>query len=551
MARTTPNRLALAMLRMGAILPLLGPSSGFSQTAPPTQPATLPGAALPAPRPLAADAPAAAPNAGSLPAYPINLPTALRLAFTSNLDIAQARETVNQVQARFDRARVSILPNFGIGSAYNHHEGNIQKTEGNIIKANRDALFVGGGPSLTFSTTEAIFAPLAARQLAASAQAGLIRVDQDTLLAVTDVYLNVLRARRRVARINETLEQLVSERASPMRGQSKGLLPLIQAFVAGGAKEAFPADLERVRVEVLRRRDELVGALDELHLASAELARLLRLDPAIPLEPVEDIRFPLPVPVDGWPERPLAELVEVALRSRPELAENQALIAAALARVRAAQYRPLLPNVVLNYNWGDFGGGPDLNNPVILPPATKGGPPRVVAVPGFGPSGRIRHFDTRTDLDASLVWRLDNLGLGNVAELREQRSLHQFAILRELQAQDRVIAQVVQARELVQAWRDRLKINQSALFDAKGAPEGPVFRSLRLNFERIRGGEGRPLEVLDSVRGLSDSLEAYGQAVTDYERAQMRLLYALGVPLQALWHEGTPPEKHEAVINKR
>ena len=185
--------------------------------------------------------------------------------------------------------------------------------------------------------------------------------------------------------------------------------------------------------------------------------------------------------------------------------------------------------MVVNYNWGDFGGDPDLNPSLVLPPATRGGPPRVVSQPGFGPSGRFHHFAPRTDLDVSLVWRLQNLGLGNRAEQREQESVRRQATLRQLQTQDRVVTQVVQAQEQLQGWRERLDITRSALFDAEGKPAGPVFRSLRLNFERIQGGEGRPLEVLDSIRGLSDTVEAYGQAMTDYERARFRLLAVLGV----------------------
>jgi hypothetical protein len=57
-----------------------------------------------------------------------------------------------------------------------------------------------------------------------------------------------------------------------------------------------------------------------------------------------------------------------------------------------------------------------------------------------------------------------------------------------------------------------------------------VYRSLRLNFLRILGGGGLPLEVLDSVRSLNDLLDAYSAAMTDFERARFRLLIALGLP---------------------
>jgi hypothetical protein len=105
-----------------------------------------------------------------------------------------------------------------------------------------------------------------------------------------------------------------------------------------------------------------------------------------------------------------------------------------------------------------------------------------------------------------------------------------------------VVAQVVQAQELLAGWRERVRISQSGLFDDRGAPDGPAFRSLRLDFERIRNQEGRPLEAIDSIRRLSDILEAYGQAVTDYERARFRLLIVLGLPPQAILEpECLPP----------
>src|SRR6516162_10271983 len=57
---------------------------------------------------------------------PIDLFNALRLAQTSNLDIARARETIEIARAAELRARVQILPNFNLGSVYTHHEGPAQ-----------------------------------------------------------------------------------------------------------------------------------------------------------------------------------------------------------------------------------------------------------------------------------------------------------------------------------------------------------------------------------------------------------------------------------------
>ena len=140
------------------------------------------------------------------------------------------------------------------------------------------------------------------------------------------------------------------------------------------------------------------------------------------------------------------------------------------------------------------------------------------------------HFGTRSDFDVSLVWKLQNLGFGNRAEIREQESLARQATLRQIQLQDQVVTQVVQTNELVKGWGDRVATIRSGLFDSSGKPAGPVFEAIRQNFTRIREEpKTRPLEVLDSIRGLSDFLEAYGQALTDYERSRFRLMIALGL----------------------
>ncbi len=446
---------------------------------------------------------------------PITLSAALRLAGTSNLDIAQSREVVRRAQIQLQRARILLLPNVNVGSTYVDHVGQIQRTEGNVISANRDSLFVGGGPSMSVSLADAVFTPLVARQVSAARQAGFQRVHNNTLLTIAEAYFTMMRAQRRLARAELTLDFLTSEKPAPIRAGSKGLLPLITAMQKAGAAEALKSEVYRVEVDVLRRREERTTALQEYHVASAELARLLRLSPDILLWPMEDFRAPLDF-TGPWNDLPPEEMVRIALSNRPELAENQAEVRAAVERVRAAKFRPLLPSVFVNYNWGGFGGGPDPNPPKIG---------------GFGPADRILNFGSRADFDVTLMWRLQNFGLGNLAEVRERESSERQAKLRQIQLQDIVITQVVQTHEQIKAWKDRVAFIRSALYDSAGRPTGPLFESARLNFERIREVEKtRPLEVIDSLRRLADLLELHAQAATDYERARFRLMIVLGLP---------------------
>src|SRR5262245_3293309 len=153
---------------------------------------------------------------------PVDFSSVLRLAATSNLDIAQARAVVDQARAARDRALVQWLPNLAIGASYLSHEGRAQQANGNILNVNRDSLFVGGGPTMSVALTDALYGPLVARQVVNATEAGLQRVTNDTLLGVGEAYLQLLRARRRLVRIDDTLELLTAEQPSDLRGKSKG-----------------------------------------------------------------------------------------------------------------------------------------------------------------------------------------------------------------------------------------------------------------------------------------------------------------------------------------
>ncbi|HEX5498662.1 MAG TPA: TolC family protein, partial [Thermomicrobiales bacterium] len=110
---------------------------------------------------------------------PIDLPTALRLANADNLQVALAREQIREALAGVEAARVLWLPTIRGGVSYNRHEGSIQAVDGTQFNTSRGAFYsgLGGGvygagtpivPGIyaNFHLTDALFRPLAARQLA-------------------------------------------------------------------------------------------------------------------------------------------------------------------------------------------------------------------------------------------------------------------------------------------------------------------------------------------------------------------------------------------------
>src|SRR5205823_1532744 len=125
----------------------------------------------PPPRPVqtAVDAPAVpftapAPAACDRP-LPINLPTALQLANVRPIDIALASERIQAAVAQLERAQVLWLPTVYLGTDYFRHDGQIQDVAGNVFGTSKSSFLVGAGPSAVFAVTDAVFGPLAERQV--------------------------------------------------------------------------------------------------------------------------------------------------------------------------------------------------------------------------------------------------------------------------------------------------------------------------------------------------------------------------------------------------
>jgi outer membrane protein TolC len=326
---------------------------------------------------------------------PIDLPTALRLAGANHLQIALAAERVREAQARLEGAKALWLPTLDAGVGYNSHAGQIQDTSGNVIDVRRSSLFVGGGPklggdslnggnngpsrlALGLPLADALFAPLAERQRIRATAAAQAATFNDSLLEVAVTYLDLERAQGQVNIAREAVKN------------AEELVRLLEARVRAGT--APPADELRARGELADRRRQVFQAQEAAQDASAELVRVLRLQPGVSLLPLEAQPAPVCL-VDS--ESRLPDLITQGLTSRPELAVHQALVQAALERLRQEQWRPLIPNLQAGLSAGGFGGGPNSF---------------------FG------NFGGRTDFDALVVWELKGLGFGNRALQRERAS---------------------------------------------------------------------------------------------------------------------------------
>jgi outer membrane protein TolC len=232
---------------------------------------------------------------------------------------------------------------------------------------------------------------------------------------------------------------------------------------------------------------------------------VLNLDPSVRLHVIDGWVVPAPIVPNPIP---LPELIAIAVAQRPELESRRAVIQQALLALKQAEVLPFSPNVILGYSAGEFGGGSNL----ISQPGGFNG----VQGPRFG------NFDERQDFDAVLYWTLQNLGVGNLALIRVAQSHLRNSDLQLLIVLDQVRTEVARAYARTHARFAQIGNDEKAVVSGAKAYD--------LDLGRIRGGQGLPIELIDSLRLLADARYEYLDAISAYNRAQFELYVALGQP---------------------
>jgi len=440
-------------------------------------------------------------------AQPIDLGSALRLAGVENLELVQARQRIEVAVAIQQLAAAQILPNINIGTNYDAHTGNLQQASGNILNLQRSALYVGGGANAVAAGTvsipgvqwnlnisEGIFLYLASRQRTEQSRFATQAVENEVLLKVASAYTDLLEAHGGFSLAIIT------------RNDAREVARLTANYSKTG--EGRASDAERAATELRRREEDVISARAAVGQASRRLAELLNLNVSAPLRPLES----QVVPQSIIPNRiPLNELVAIALLDRPELKARRAAIQAAMLELSSAKILPFSPQVMVGLSGGVFGGGSNLV--ASSTPPTVGLPPNQ---PRFG------DFKDRTDIDAILYWSVRNMGLGNKALIDVARARTTIADLEEQETLDQVRREVAEA--FVRTHIRFAEIEARALGVRSGTS------ALAEDFIRVRGREGLPIEVLDSLRHLATERRDYLDAIVDYNKAQFELYVALGKP---------------------
>ncbi|MFP6577020.1 MAG: TolC family protein [Pirellulaceae bacterium] len=423
----------------------------------------------------------------------IDLWQALQLGGANGLLVQLAQQRVEESHTRLLAAQANWLPSIRFGVGYNRHDGQLQATHGGVVPSSRNSLFAGGGLGLgqaplaggaggpprmmiNFSLADACFEPLVADRLLTAEVANQDSTFNDAHLRVALVYLDLLEA------------HALHTNAIQSQKDVQALVKLTTLFAEQGA--GSQVEVDRAKTELSQHRLALLDAARLIHVRNAQLVQLLHLEATQQLTPREEVLHPIVLVEE---DHDVHHLIDEGLARRPELLRQQSALDAAVLRTCQESWRPWLPNVQVGGSAGTFGGGP---------------------------SGSFNQQAGRADLDVLAFWEWRNMGIGNQAVLWQRDSQ-----LRQLETglamlRDQVAAEVVTASQEILNYRGQMKAAQESLTTAKS--------SYQRNYQRVRQAEGLPIELLQAIQARIQARNSYTRSVTQYNKAQFRLLRAIG-----------------------
>lgn len=457
---------------------------------------------------------------------PINLATALRLADGRPLIIAAAQASAWSAEAQLQKAKVLWIPSFMVATSYLRHDGPVDFNQGvNVppgvgvfgqpapggfgMPINQNVNWFIAGVSLyqVVATTDAIFQPLAARQVLDARRWDIQTAKNDVVLEVARSYFNLHRSRGQYAGALYTVKE------------GRKLLAAVNTL----SRDLVPAvEVDRARNLLSFLEQQAVSARENWRLASADLTLVLRLDPRAVCEPLEQDHLQITL-ID--PSRPLDSLIPIGLTNRPELAAHQAEIKAALVRIRQEKMRPVLPSIILT----GF--------------QTPGGMVPQASIFGTGKGGKMNQWSFRDDVSAQIMWQWDGFGFGNMALIKKRRGEQSQAITKLMRTQDAVAAEITAAQAQVQSAAARVVQAERSLRSG--------FVTYQKNYEGLGQTKRfdnvlelvyRPQEAVYALKLLHLAFHEYFNTVADYNTAQFMLFHALGYPAREVTFRRPPGE---------
>jgi outer membrane protein TolC len=422
---------------------------------------------------IAADASSATPAPKT---FLVDLSTALAVAGARSVEVRFAEAKEDEQRQAIYGAWEMLVPNVDPGILLRAHRGNVQRATGQFLDVTKQAEWGGAAATAEWDPGTVIFRALSAARRTDAAHFSTETQRDENALAVAETYYELVRTRALVRIADQALQD------------ARALEKDEEAWVGRGKK----VKVELLRAQALVSQKELAFTQAEGQVAatSAKLAEILQLQPGVELVPFED----MPVPtVRVSTEVPLEQLLDWAERGRPELKESENLISAAEHDREGVLWGPLVPQADAGVSTGILGGT-------------------------FGASASSH------DYVAGAGWKIGPGGLLDIPAINAASDRLKQARIRDEGLRARI------AREVVTARADTITADREVVSARNGVVAAE--EALRLSNLRYARGAAIELEVLDAQATVTTARTAEVQAIVDLNRAQYRLLRAIGGPVE-------------------
>ena len=399
----------------------------------------------------------------------ITLVDALDIALADNLDLALARAEQSIAQQRRRVSEATLYPALEAGVGASRTDGRTQSRSSGEIE---DVEFNSYDPHVALvyrvNIPARIQAIMAERREVEAAALDTLSTRQRLMLRVGELYHSLL-----VTHIGIQISEQLLESSRELQRLSDALL---RADVGHGA------DAARARARVAGVQQQVVESKRLYEQASARLATVLRLDPAVTLDPAE-------AQLSVWNVTPPAEDFDPveATRNRPEVQAAAKRTAASQRRVEAARWSLLAPEIVARVEEAAIGA----------------------------------HADDLDDLlhyGAFIGW---TLSLEKAAAVDQARAETLASRLRAARLRDVAVGEVRQAMLDIDAAVEQIPLAEQELSAAQEA--------MRLHTARFKAGTSVALEIIETQDLVSRAQLNVARAIEAYNLAQLHLLAAAGV----------------------
>jgi len=463
------------------------------------------------PSPVTRPVPDPAPQLSKEPCvYQVDWTSLVQCSRTSGMEVRLAENRLQEANANVEVAKKANLPSIRIGTSYLHHDGMIQDIPGDVINANKNALFAGPLLRLNLDPATAAREKLKARQLVRVREAQLDREARQHFHDSAMAYIDLQQAQAGAAIYAEVLTLLNDIVARAQRFRDVGWISALQVQPYVREKEQQRLGLMKVRQDHLAAGAKLGDLLDVespcVLYAAGEAATILRL---VDVSSTED------------------QLVAQALAHGPGTAEVEFALQSLQEQLETARRHALTPQLGVDLGYGAFGGGVGSN---------------------------YRTWGDRTDVGVHLYWDLSEL-LRADANRCLFETKKQEACLKRQQVYKRLSLGVRVALMQARSADERMSVAEQQIADV--IDQYNKVRNTKYtpppSFRNEEGGNEseRVLSYLTVesrfIGQLSAARNSYLDALTAWNKAQITLNFLIGacaeetVPADTGEHALPPP----------